>query len=598
MAAIDIELNVEGTEAATSEIGEFNAALGRTEGGVQRTGSGVSTFKGTLTGLGVAAGVVAAGVGGVTAAVVAFGNELERRSGIWNRFSGDLTNLRQRTGGLVTELQAMTVANELASRGIQVTGRDLNNILVAAIERSNATGQDFTSTVNRLNEAIGSGSAESLRVFGIALEAGVTGTEAQAAALDNLDERFGNVNSRADGAGGAIAVFTNALDDSQGAFMQAIDDSGVLNQAFVDLFNAVTGGSGTFEDAMKQMIGWARTFGAATAEVISRVTAMMRTNIQGWQALLSGDIAGAARAFGENLQHTFTNVADLANGNLGRAIQDRVGESNAANSQRTRGGGGARRLTGGGGGGRRSGGGGGDDPFDDLIGSLTEFRDFANEESMIRRELAQEEADANVATQLAALAKWNEAEEARTEKAATEGARRKALLERDAAEAREFQEKVAADSQNILQPAVAGLTDALSSVIAGSKSADEAFQGMLASFLEMIAQQAALEAAKEFAAAIGSFASYDYGAGALHLAAGAAWTGVAVASGAASIAVAPSAAEAPASPQASAGTQGGGGGNYTFNINGPVLSAGSKANLGRELGRLMGDGERRFGRAA
>ncbi len=155
------------------------------------------------------------------------------------------------------------------------------------------------------------------------------------------------------------------------------------------------------------------------------------------------------------------------------------------------------------------------------------------------------------------------------------------------------------ESMPMLQGAVTGLTDALSSVIAGTKSADQAFQGMLSSFLEMIAQQAALEAAKEFASAIGSFASQDYAGGALHLAAGAAWTGVAVAAGAASIATAPAAESAPANLNGgSAGDGGGGGSSYTFNINGPVLSAGSRANLGRELSGLTDEGARRFGRAA
>ena len=170
------------------------------------------------------------------------------------------------------------------------------------------------------------------------------------------------------------------------------------------------------------------------------------------------------------------------------------------------------------------------------------------------------------------------------------------LLEEQEAAQREAIESLRNDSMPLLSGAVNGLTDALSSVIAGTKSADVAFQGMLSSFLEMIAQQAALEAAKEFAAAIGSFASQSYGAAALHLAAGAAWTGVAVAAGAASIATAPAAASAPASPQQGGGDSGGGGSSYTFNINGPVLSAGSRANLGREISSITDEGSRRFGR--
>ena len=165
-------------------------------------------------------------------------------------------------------------------------------------------------------------------------------------------------------------------------------------------------------------------------------------------------------------------------------------------------------------------------------------------------------------------------------------------------EAQRATERVKSDALDVLQPAVQGITQALTDVIAGTKSADQAFQGLLASFLEMIAQQAALEAAKEFASAIGSFASQDYGGGALHLAAGVAWTAVAVASGAASVAVAPPAAATPASPQQQAGGGNANAGPTVINIDGPIVTAGTRAQLGRELGRLVDEGGRRFGRAA
>ena len=42
---------------------------------------------------------------------------------------------------------------------------------------------------------------------------------------------------------------------------------------------------------------------------------------------------------------------------------------------------------------------------------------------------------------------------------------------------------------------VGGLTDALSSIIAGQKSAEEAFLSLLASFLQFISEQAAIKAA-------------------------------------------------------------------------------------------------------
>lgn len=155
------------------------------------------------------------------------------------------------------------------------------------------------------------------------------------------------------------------------------------------------------------------------------------------------------------------------------------------------------------------------------------------------------------------------------------------------------------NAESVLAPAVSEITGALSNIIAGAESADQAFQGLLASFLEMLAQQAALEAAKEFAAAIASFASQDYAGGALHLAAGAAWTGVAIAAGAGAVAAAPSEAAA-AEPETAQDSGGGGGGTNVYNINGTIISAeGStaRARAGQEIGALLEADQRRFGRA-
>lgn len=181
------------------------------------------------------------------------------------------------------------------------------------------------------------------------------------------------------------------------------------------------------------------------------------------------------------------------------------------------------------------------------------------------------------------------------ERSAREAARHLREEQRAAERAtQQLQERV----EGVLQPAIQGITQAVQDVASGAKSADEAFKGLLASFLEMISQQAALEAAKEFASSIASFASQDYGGGALHLAAGVAWTAVAVAAGAASVAVAPPAASAPQSPQQQAPQASAGGGTTILNVNGPILSASGRAGLGREIGQLIDESNRRFGRAA
>lgn len=193
------------------------------------------------------------------------------------------------------------------------------------------------------------------------------------------------------------------------------------------------------------------------------------------------------------------------------------------------------------------------------------------------------------------------------EKAASRERMERAIEERDAQiealekqklAAREAGEEIRDHAMGVLQPAVSGLVDALSAVLAGTKSADEAFMGMLSSFLEMISQQAALEAAKEFASAIASFASQDYPGGAMHIAAGVAWTGVAIAAGAGAVATAPAAQSAPASPERGATNSGSGDRTVVVNVNGPMMNAGGRAELGRDIRSLVEEGDRYYGSAA
>lgn len=145
-----------------------------------------------------------------------------------------------------------------------------------------------------------------------------------------------------------------------------------------------------------------------------------------------------------------------------------------------------------------------------------------------------------------------------------------------------------------------GLNDALQAIIAGNKTAEEAFTGLLASFLKYISEQSMLKAIYEYAEAIASFASYKYDQGAQHLAAGIAYTAVAVAAGAGAAALsAPSAKgageEKPASPESGRGDGGKGGGDIVINWNSPVVTASTRAELGRDMAGMIRSGTQRYG---
>jgi hypothetical protein len=98
----------------------------------------------------------------------------------------------------------------------------------------------------------------------------------------------------------------------------------------------------------------------------------------------------------------------------------------------------------------------------------------------------------------------------------------------------------------------------------------------------MISQYATMKAATEFADAAASFAKYDYAGGAAHIGAGVAFTAIAVATGVGAAAIG-SAPSAPARPESGGGAEAAQGGDVVINWNSPVITAGTQAELGREL---------------
>jgi hypothetical protein len=162
--------------------------------------------------------------------------------------------------------------------------------------------------------------------------------------------------------------------------------------------------------------------------------------------------------------------------------------------------------------------------------------------------------------------------------------------------ARAQRQELAEISVGMVEDSTKAIAKTFVAIAKGEKSVDEAFQGLLASFLEMLGEMAGLQAAKEYALAIGDFASQNYSGGALHLAAGVAWTVVAVAAGAGAAAVAPAAASTPSSPEPqTAGGGGGGGGTTIVNFNGAFITATTEAEVGRQVSRTVEAGQRRFG---
>lgn len=612
MAEIRYDINVEGAEEGARSLGtltvvikesgeaadgagkKFNKAGDEIENAGDKSSAAADAVDMLKGGFAAAATVVAsaaAAFAAAGAAFVALSTEVERRAGIMRQFSGSLTEVQARTNGLVSSLEAMAVANRLASAGIQLTGRDLANVMVAAITSAQERGEDLSQTIDQLAEALGGASADELRKFGVEVQTGASRTATLTQALDQLDRQYGETEAQAASFGAVLAQIENIASDFTTTFIEvtsAAEDLGTeWNQLMEDFGLAEL----TLDRIQETVQSVAIAFGAVFVESLIRarqeITDFLQTFEQVRRAVLSGNFReamDAASGFGDRFQRRGDAMGDRI-ADRSRAFGVALGMSRDEGERRSR----TRRI-------RRDGGTASDQPtldelmdgasggfgslIDDISGDATEGIDALDEARKESEQLA------------------HDMHEREKERIAELTERRKAAAEEEYELAREQMQKTADDAMGVLGPAMSGLTDVLSNVIAGTESADHAFQGLLASFLEMISQKAALEAAGQFAAAVASFASQDYGGGALHLAAGVAWTAVAVAAGAASVAVAPPAASAqPANPQQNA-TPGGGGGDTIVNLNGAVVTAGTRAELGRELGTLIEAGGRRFGRAA
>jgi hypothetical protein len=157
------------------------------------------------------------------------------------------------------------------------------------------------------------------------------------------------------------------------------------------------------------------------------------------------------------------------------------------------------------------------------------------------------------------------------------------------------------DTASLVDAASRGMVRAFSEIASGSKTAEEAFKGLLAGFLESIAEQALTKAAFEYAEGIAAFARYDIAGGAQHIAAGVAFTGVAIATGAAAGALSapPQGGQQADRPDRTRDT-GDGGGKTVFvnNWNAPTVAAGTEADVGRTFDRFGRAAARRFGRLA
>lgn len=155
----------------------------------------------------------------------------ESTTGILKRFSGDISEARERTNGLASDLELMTAANKAAAAGLVLSAKQFADAAVASQEYAAATGKDATQALDELIIALASGEREGLKRFGLAVN-GVTGNLAtQRAALGLLSEKYGKMESDADSLAGEMLKLDAVLSNIWKTFVESANQAEKLQKS-------------------------------------------------------------------------------------------------------------------------------------------------------------------------------------------------------------------------------------------------------------------------------------------------------------------------------------------------------------------------------
>ena len=526
-------------------------------------------------GVGLAAAAAALGV--VIAAVVKFGNELERQAGIINRFAGNIDNARDRLNGLVSDLDLMLASNKLAQAGLSATAEEFGAIAVAASEAAARLGTDFEAEMSKITQALATGGVDALREYGVVIE--LSGDKAidSARAMAEFARKMDGVEASADTVGGQIQVLTVALENAETAALDMVNTSSTLTTAFSGLLEALdltTGDTGSGLTAFDYAIAHATAMATVFIEQLTRTIRVLgqlanfdfADAVEGVAQIMGTDVVGDIDA------RTAQNILDARIEGLDRLRESTAAAAEAEQERR-------RKAAPG------SGGGGGAGPGASISESRNETLDSLGEIAAAILELN---------------ATWDESERERLEatKLATEARTRAeldAIAKTSAAQIEAKQneaavrDKIAKNEEASSKAQVALASDVTGATIAAGEqimAAAGATQG----------QMELWRGIADVAQAVTSFASQNYASGALFLVssglhfANAAQMGVGGGGGGQG-----AAAKAAAAPRPTAapggGSGGSGGGTVVVNFNAPT----AQPLIGRDLLRAEATARQRFG---
>jgi hypothetical protein len=580
--------------------------------------------KGAGSGWGTLSDKITAGVVSVRAAYDAISalvtkaaeaaKEFERQSAVINRFSGDISNASRRVNGLISDIDLMIQQNKASRAGLELTAEQFGTLAVRASEWAAATGKDATEAFDRLMQSVATGEEGPLKELGVNLQGLTTIQERQEVALRELTTGYEDATSEADSLAGKLLTLGTRLDNAETEMIGAIEQSGLLDEAFDNLGGAtrdLIGEFSLFGDASVGPLSDIEVFtitGAAmltafTERVEASVTILRKLGDAGRALRESrfGDIGDALSGIQEDITRAGgfdadQRIEDLTMQGLNRAASEK-GKADGSS------GGGGPPPPGGGGGNDRDVGMGPGESISayefqvELAEALNERRERQME---IERELAEnEQLKAEAAAEALAMAKTRQRlaeEELEANRLLKEEVADRAEVE---AKANAKREKSAKTQQRIQRGAeeFAGLIqNTLELAAEGQENLGKSFVTMIDEWLKQFAIQEAYKGAAAFAEGIGN-AVMNTGHAAAKFAEAAQHFALAAVAGGASAAIPNQGGGGGASGGAGAGSasadQGGGGdggGTVVVNVNAPV----SEQYLGRMTARSQREAERRF----
>lgn len=288
-----IKITADGKQAA-AELGQVNAAIGKTETASKRAGAGLSAMETGLKGLGSAAslakGMLAGMAGALTVgeyikAADAFNNLSSRMQlvtgtvGEYRQAMADSVAAAQRYGMALDDVGKLYARLSPITQDLGRSQAELNTVMAgigASLKVSGATAAEASSTITQLTQAMASANVQ-WEDFGQLLDTNPALVRSVEQALQPLVAQYGSLKEAISKGKVSNEELFDALKRSSAAFQQQADTmNGTVGNAWIKLKNSLEIATGKIDGtigaskALSGTLGWLSKTVDTAAEAFRR----------------------------------------------------------------------------------------------------------------------------------------------------------------------------------------------------------------------------------------------------------------------------------------------------------------------------------------